>query len=69
MTFVLSLPLPTPAAVEVIPIRAAIPAIGSPARAPTKVKEVARLTDDNTTVNTPAEVANALIIVFACLYF
>ena len=69
VTFVLSLPLPTPAAVEAIPIRAAIPAKGAPATAPIKVKEVARLADDNTIVNTPVGVANALIIVFARLYF
>ena len=59
----------TPTAVEAIPIKPAIPARGALARVPIKVKEVTRLTDDNTTVNTPVEVANELIIVFACLYF
>ena len=69
MTFLLSLLLLIPTAVEAIPIKPAIPARGAPARAPIKVKEVARLADDNTTVNTPAEVANASAMVFARLYF
>ena len=69
MTFVLSLPLLALAAVEAVPNRAAIPAIGAPTRAPIPVKKVAKLADDITAVNTQVEAANAFIIVFARLYF
>ena len=69
VTFVLSLPLLTPAAVEAIPSKPAIPARGALAIIPINVKEVTRLADESVTVRTPVEVANALIIVFARLYF
>ena len=69
VTFVLSLPLLTPVAVEAAPNRAAIPAIGAPTGAPIPVKKLAKLADDNTTVNTPVAAANVLIIVFTRLYF
>ena len=69
MTFVFSLPLLALVAVEAVPNRAAIPAIEAPTGAPIPVKRVAKLADDNTTVNTPVAAANAFIIVFARLYF
>ena len=69
VTLAFNLSLLTPAVVEVIPIKAEIPAIGAPTIAPIPVKKDAKLAVVNRAVNAPVVAANALIIVFARLYF
>ena len=56
-------------AVDVMPIRAEMPASEAPIGAAIALKRVARLAVDSTVVKAPVVTANALIIVLARLYF